>query len=171
MHVKPHHYEARITWTGASEGATVSYAAYSRDWLAEVPAKAPLHGSADRLYRGNMRLHNPEDLLVIALSTCHLLWYLHLCADAGIAVVGYVDDARGTMTPHEGKVRFTEVVLRPQVTIASGDAELALALHEKAHAECYVANSVNFPVRHEASVEIGGPSTSALRAYAQDDKR
>ena len=157
---KAHHYEARVTWSGASEGATTGYEAYSRDWTAEAPAKPPLLGSADRVFRGDMERYNPEDLLVISLSTCHMLWYLHLCADAGIAVVGYVDDARGTMALHEGKMRFTEVMLRPRVTLANGDPQRALRLHEKAHAECFVANSVNFPVHHEASVELLGATSS-----------
>jgi organic hydroperoxide reductase OsmC/OhrA len=161
-HVKPHHYAARITWSGASEGATTSYEAYSRDWIAESPAKPLLQGSADRVFRGDMTRYNPEDLLVIALSTCHLLTYLHLCADAKIAVVGYVDDATGTMTLHDGKIRFTEVTLRPQVSIASGDPEHAMKLHEKAHEECFIANSVNFPVHHEATVEISNVVTSPL---------
>lgn len=154
VHVKPHRYEARVTWSGASEGATESYESYSRDWTAELPAKPPLRGSADRTFRGDMTLFNPEDLLVVALSTCHLLSYLALCARAKIPVVGYVDEAQGTMTLHEGKIRFTEVVLRPRVSIASGDPKRALELHEKAHAECFIANSVNFPVRHDATVEV-----------------
>ena len=162
--VKPHHYEAHITWSGASEGATTSYEAYSRDWTAESPAKPLLQGSADRVFRGDMTRYNPEDLMVIALSTCHLLTYLHLCADAKIAVVGYVDDATGTMTLLDGKIRFTEVVLHPRVTISSGDPERALKLHEKAHEGCFIANSVNFPVRHEAVVEAVRGGASARRA-------
>ena len=117
----------------------------------------PLRGSADRVFRGDDTLHNPEDLLVIALATCHMLSYLALCARAGIPVVGYVDDARGTMKLEAGKIRFTEVLLRPQVTLASGDPERALKLHERAHEECFIASSVNFPVRHEASVEVIKP--------------
>ena len=155
IHARPHHYEARITWSGAADGATTDYATYSREWLAEVPARPPLKGSADRTFRGDMTLHNPEDLLVVALSTCHMLSYLALCARRGIPVVGYRDDAHGTMKLQEdGKIRFSEVLLQPQVTIASGDAQRALDLHEDAHRECFIASSVNFPVRHDATVEV-----------------
>ena len=154
VRAKPHHYEARVTWSGASEGATVTYADYSREWLAEIPAKPPMRGSADRAFRGDMTLYNPEDLLVVSLSTCHMLSYLALCARAGIPVVGYVDDAHGTMKLEDGKIRFVEVILRPQVTVASGDAQRALELHAQAHAECFIASSVNFPVRHDASIEV-----------------
>jgi organic hydroperoxide reductase OsmC/OhrA len=153
VHVKPHHYEARVTWSGAQEGPTANYAGYSREWLAEIPARPPLRGSADAAFRGDMTLYNPEDLLVVALSTCHMLSYLALCAREGIAVASYVDDAKGTMTLHDGRIRFTEVTLRPQVRIASGDLERAITLHEKAHEECFIANSVNFAVKHEATVE------------------
>ena len=150
---REHHFAARITWIGAAQGPTRSYESYARDYLVEIEGKPPLEGSSDPAFRGDAKRHNPEDLLVASLSACHLLWYLHLCADAGIEVAAYQDEASGTMARVDGKVRFTEVMLRPRVGIAAGDLEQAKALHARAHAECFIANSVNFPVRHEPTVE------------------
>ena len=115
-----------------------------------------LPGSSDPAFRGDASRWNPEDLLVASLSSCHMLWYLHLCAQARLSVLAYVDDAVGTMveTP-DGSGRFAEVVLRPVVTLATeGDALRATALHDEAHHMCFIANSVNFPVRVEPTVRV-----------------
>jgi organic hydroperoxide reductase OsmC/OhrA len=161
VNVRPHRYAATLRWTGAAHGATTSYEHYDRTYVVEIDGKPDLTGSADAHFRGDRARHNPEDLLVASLSACHLLSYLALCARAGIAVVGYEDDARGEMTLIEGKIRFREVVLHPLVTIADpARIAEALALHVQAHAECFIANSVNFPVHHEAVVEAGSPSVS-----------
>lgn len=150
-----HHFSARVSWSGAAKGSTSSYESYSRDHLIEVPGKPPLAGSADKVFRGDSSRHNPEDLLVMSLSTCHMLTYLAEAARAGVLVVAYADEASGTMQMHEGKMRFTEVSLRPQVAIANGsDPALAQRLHEKAHAHCFIANSVNFPVSCDAHVSV-----------------
>lgn len=150
-----HHFSAKLTWTGAAKGTTGSYESYSRDHVIEVPGKPPLPGSADQVFRGDSSRHNPEDLLVMSLSACHMLTYLAEAARAGVRVVAYSDDASGTMQLSEGKMRFTEVSLRPQVVIASGgDAALAESLHEKAHGHCFIANSVNFPVSCDARVSV-----------------
>ena len=150
---REHHYAARLVWTGAAQGPTSSYEAYSRAFSVQVEGKPPLEGSADPTYRGDPSRYNPEDLLVVALSACHMLSYLHLCASAGIEVVAYEDRATGTMAIKDRKMRFTDVLLAPRVTIAKGDREKAIALHEEAHAACFIASSVNFPVRHEPVVE------------------
>jgi organic hydroperoxide reductase OsmC/OhrA len=150
---KAHLYAAVVEWTGAAAGGTSAYAAYSREYTCAIPGKPLIRGSADVPFRGDALLHNPEDLLVAALAACHLLSYLAECARAGIVVTAYTDDALGTMTFGDRKLRFTDVLLRPRVTIAAGDETKALALHERAHAECFIANSVNFPVRLEATVE------------------
>jgi organic hydroperoxide reductase OsmC/OhrA len=114
-----------------------------------------MRGSADPVFRGDASLYNPEELLVASLSSCHLLSYLAECARAGVHVVAYEDDAAGVMTVKDGKVRFTDVLLRLRVTVAKGtDIEKARALHDKAHGECFIANSVNFPVRHEATIVV-----------------
>lgn len=147
-----HQFKAHINWTGASEGPTETYDGYSREYLIEIDGKPPLRGSSAPVYMGDAGLHNPEDLLVASLSTCHMLWYLHLCSDAGIHVSGYVDDAEGTLEMMDGQMVFTSVVLRPQVSLAKGDPEAALAIHRDASAACFIANSVNFPVIHEPIV-------------------
>jgi organic hydroperoxide reductase OsmC/OhrA len=131
----------------------MSYPAYSRSYTIESAGKPSLNGSADAHFRGDASKYNPEDLLVASLSACHLLSYLAVCSRAGIVVIAYEDDASGEMTLIDGKIRFREVMLHPRVTIAdAARIDEALALHERAHTECFIANSVNFPVRHEATV-------------------
>ncbi len=159
MNVRPHVFAARVTWDGAAHGATTSYKTYSRAYTIESDGKPALRGSADPHFLGDGSAYNPEDLLVASLSACHLLSYLAECARAGIAVVAYEDDARGEMTLIDGAIRFREVVLRPRVAVADASRVAdAQALHEKAHALCFIANSVNFPVRHEASVTAVQPA-------------
>jgi organic hydroperoxide reductase OsmC/OhrA len=159
MNVRPHVYATRLRWVGPERGATTSYKAYSRDYAIEADGKPELCGSADPHFLGDARRYNPEDLLVAALSACHLLSYLAECARAGIAVVSYADDARGEMTLIDGVMRFREVVLHPKVAVAD-ESRIgeAIALHERAHALCFIANSVNFPVHHEAAVTAAQPT-------------
>jgi organic hydroperoxide reductase OsmC/OhrA len=143
----------QVTWTGAAVGGTRDYKTYSREYRADFPGKPSVTGSADAAFRGDPNLHNPEDMLVLALSACHMLSYLALAALEGLEVTGYEDSARGTMQQEGRGGRFTEVVLRPRVTVAPGsDPTRAEALHEEAHQTCFIANSVNFPVRHEAEI-------------------
>ncbi len=147
-----HQFKAHIVWTGAAQGPAITYEGYSREYLIEIDGKPPLRGSSAPVYMGDAGLHNPEDLLVASLSTCHMLWYLHLCTDAGIHVSGYVDDAEGTLEMADGKMVFTSVVLRPKVTLAKGNHKEALAIHKPASEACFIANSVNFPVIHEPTI-------------------
>ena len=156
---RDHDYRLRVVWSGAETGPTRDYKGYSREYRIEIPGKPVLNGSADAAFLGDPSLYNPEDLLLAALSGCHLLTYLSLCARAGIQVISYQDDAAGTMVLEGGPGgaggggRFTEVTLRPRVVIASAeDLDRARALHAQAHGDCFIANSVNFPVRHHAQV-------------------
>lgn len=150
-----HGYRAHVEWTGAAGGPTTSYTAYSRDFTTTIEGKPPLAGSADRLFRGDPSRHNPEDLLVAALSSCHLLSYLALAARGGVTVLAYEDDASGELAIEGNGGHFTEVVLRPRVTIApDSDAARAQALHVQAHADCYLASSMSFPVRIEAETLV-----------------
>jgi organic hydroperoxide reductase OsmC/OhrA len=156
---RSHRYAVTIEWTGNDGGGTPDYAAYRRDLAIRGEGKPEIAGSSDAAFRGDPTRYNPEDLLVASLSACHLLWYLHLCATHGISVASYVDHAQGTMVVGpDGGGKFTEVVLRPHVRIASGDLARATELHGRAHELCFIANSVNFPVRHEPVVEVGGPA-------------
>ena len=150
-----HIYNATVTWTGNSGAGTAGYKAYTRDHDIACPGKPVIRGSADPAYRGDAGRHNPEDLLVAALSACHMLWYLHLCSAAGVVVTAYEDAAEGVMQTHppEGTGEFAQVTLRPRVTItADSDTDAAAQLHEKANANCFVARSVNFPVDHEPTI-------------------
>lgn len=154
-----HHFAAHLVWTGASNGPVRDYESYSREFEVQIDGKPALKGSAAPPFRGSSSLHNPEDLLVAALSSCHCLSYLALCARARIVVEAYEDDASGTMAFDRGAkvMRFTEVVLRPKVRLAAGaDVDKARALHENAHHECFIANSVNFPVRNEPTITVAG---------------
>lgn len=152
---KQHGYQATIVWTGNRGDGTTSYRGYSRDHDIIIAGKPTIAGSSDPGFRGDATRHNPEDLLVASLSTCHMLWFLHLCTTRGIVATAYEDDAHGTMVEDaDGGGRFTEVVLHPRVTISAGDPAVAAALHHEAHAKCFVANSVNFPVRHEPVIEL-----------------
>jgi organic hydroperoxide reductase OsmC/OhrA len=153
---KSHSYELALTWTGAGKGATVNYPSYSREYRVSFAGKPPLVGSADPAFRGDPALHNPEDLLLAALSACHMLSYLAVCALAKVTVLSYEDSASGTMSEvAPQRSAFTDALLRPRVVIAAGsDRAKAAALHEQAHKICFIANSVNFPVRHEAKIEL-----------------
>jgi organic hydroperoxide reductase OsmC/OhrA len=159
--VSTHEFHARLVWSGGARGAIHDYKTYSREFVIEVAGKPPLRGSAAPAFHGDAALHNPEDLLVAALSSCHFLSYAAVCARAGVEVRAYEDAASGTMAfDHERKVmRFVEVVLHPKVTVArADDVERARALHEQAHHACFIANSVNFPVRNEPEIVTSQPS-------------
>jgi len=151
-----HTYRVAIEWAGNRGSGTSGYRDYGREHTIRAAGKPDIAGSSDAAFRGNADRWNPEDLLVAAASACHQLWYLHLCADAGVRVLRYVDDAVGTMVDRPGgKGRFTRIVLRPRVAIRGGDdAQLAARLHHEAHARCYVANSVNFPIDCEPEIEF-----------------
>ena len=154
---RTHEYRISSRWTGNLGSGTSAYTAYSRDyeWTGEGKT-ATVPGSSDPAFRGDPARYNPEELLVAALASCHMLWVLHLCADAGIVVTEYADDARGEMVEHaDGSGEMTLVVLRPRMRIADpARAEDVPAIHDRAHAVCCLARSVNFPVRHEPEVLI-----------------
>jgi organic hydroperoxide reductase OsmC/OhrA len=151
-------FECRLVWTGATKGPTTSYEGYSREYRVDFEGKPSIKGTSAPKYRGDPALHNPEDLLVTALSACHFLSYVALCARAGVHVIGYEDEAYGSMARVDGVVKFTQITLHPKVSIAPGsDAEKARALHDRAHAVCFIANSVNFPVRHAPTITVAAP--------------
>lgn len=150
---KAHDFNVNLIWSGGEQGPVRDYASYSREYRIEIEGKPDLACSADPVFKGDGALHNPEDLFVTTLASCHMLTYLALCARAGIEVVSYEDRASGTLVLDGGGGRFTEVTLRPRVAVAAGaDMDKALALHEAAHADCFIANSVNFPVHNEPRV-------------------
>ncbi|HEY3429600.1 MAG TPA: OsmC family protein [Cyclobacteriaceae bacterium] len=149
--MKQHQYKTTVTWTGNKGSGTSDYRAYERGHIISVDGKTDILCSSDPAFRGDKTKYNPEDILVGSLSGCHMLWYLHLCAENGVVVTNYTDHATGVMAENsDGSGQFTEVTLSPQVTVKdSSMIAKANALHEKANAMCFIARSVNFPVHHK----------------------
>jgi len=148
--VRRHSYAVEVEWTGDRGKGTASYRAYGRDSTVRAQGKPELAGSADRTFHGDRDRWNPEELLLAALSQCHLLSYLHVCVKHGVVVTGYRDAATGEMTETgDGGGRFTRVDLHPEVDLADESQRvLADSLHEEAGRLCFIASSVNFPVHH-----------------------
>ena len=148
---KHHKYEATVRWTGNLGSGTTGYKDYSRNHEISIAGKPTIPGSSDPAFRGDAARYNPEEMLVASLSTCHMLWYLHLAAVNKIVVLDYQDNATGVMEEAaDGGGKFLEVALHPTVTLTPGsNLDVAHKLHHEAHAKCFIANSVNFPVRCE----------------------
>ena len=148
---KKHLYNLKIQWTGNTGNGTENYQTYERSHTVQAKNKADILCSSDASFRGDKIKYNPEELLVASVSACHMLWYLHLCADAGVIVVNYTDNAVGVMQETEnGSGYFTEINLFPQVTVKDAAMiDRANSLHSKANEYCFIANSVNFPVHHQ----------------------
>lgn len=158
-----HHYELDLQWTGNLGTGTSHYRAYGRNHTISFPntkaageTKPDLLASADPTFRGDPSRYNPEELLLAALSGCHMMSFLHVCVNAGVVVTAYEDHATGTMALHpEGSGQFTEVTLNPIVTVAEASMiENLEALHHKANQLCFIANSCNFPIRHNAISKV-----------------
>lgn len=156
MAVHTHTFTCTLEWTGNRGSGTAGYKAYGRDHVIRAPGKPPLLGSSAAAFRGDADRYNPEDLLVAALSSCHMLWYLHQAADAGVVVTTYRDQPDGAMEIEgDGGGQFTRVTLRPRVCITrESDMTKALAAHHAAHEKCFIARSVNFPVNVEPLMEV-----------------
>jgi organic hydroperoxide reductase OsmC/OhrA len=156
-----HGFAVRTEWTGNRGEGTATYRAYGRDHV--VVADGKLHaieGSSDRAFHGDAERWNPEELVIAALSQCHMLSFLHVAAANGLVVVEYTDDASGTLETTGDSGRLAAATLRPIVTLdaqhSDADADRAGALHERASELCFIANSVNFPVHHEVQVRVAG---------------
>lgn len=155
-----HIYNLSLEWTGNKGSGTSGYNDYDRDYFIKGENKEEIKGSSDPTYRGDKNRYNPEELLVASLSSCHMLWYLHLCAVAGVIVTQYTDNAKGIMIETtNGGGRFSEVTLHPVIMVSEKSMiDKANELHKKAHELCFIANSVNFPVKHEVTCKINNPS-------------
>ncbi|MCW5828647.1 MAG: OsmC family protein [Deltaproteobacteria bacterium] len=141
-----HGFKCRLVWTGGG-AQPFAYETYSREYRVDFDGKGSLSGSSAPAFRGDAGLHNPEDFLMAAVVSCHFLTYIALCAKSRIEVLAYEDAPEGTMEKVNGVVKFSSIVLHPRVTVRKGaNTERAIALHERAHAHCFIANSVNFPV-------------------------
>lgn len=148
---RQHDYKLTMTWTGNKGTGTATYTGYERSHRISIEGKPDILGSSDPVFRGDKTKYNPEELLLAALSSCHMLAYLHLCADVGIVVVDYIDNADGIMVETDnGSGHFTEVTLNPVVVVSdSSMIDKANELHEEANKVCFIANSCNFPVHHK----------------------
>lgn len=151
MKNKTHNYKATITWTGNKGTGTDNYKNYERNHTISIENKCDILGTSDPAFRGDKTKHNPEDLLLSSISSCHMLWYLHLCSENGIIVQEYKDEVEGTMIETEnGGGHFSQVTLNPKVIIDNENLlDLAIELHEKANELCFIANSLNFKVYHK----------------------
>jgi organic hydroperoxide reductase OsmC/OhrA len=158
---KQHKYETKVRWTGNLGTGTTGYKDYGRNHEIGARGKPVILASSDPAFRGDAARYNPEDLLVASLSTCHMLWYLHLCAVNKVVVLDYEDHAEGTMEESaDGGGRFLQVTLRPQITVtADSDLQTAARLHHDAHEKCFIANSVNFPVGCEPVIRRASGSS------------
>lgn len=157
-------YKAKINWTGNLGMGTDEHTAYSR--VHEITGdggKEKILASADPIFRGEASRYNPEELVVAAIAGCHMLWYLHLCAEAGVVVVDYEDEANGTLTEtDDGNGKFSEVTINPKITISKdSNAEKATELHDKAHKFCFIANSMNFPVKFKPTIVFESEKAAA----------
>ncbi|CAM1370353.1 OsmC family protein [Tenacibaculum xiamenense] len=152
---RQHNYNATIKWTGNNGTGTSGYKNYERSHEISIENKTTIMASSDPSFRGDKTKHNPEDLLVSSVSTCHMLWYLHLCSEAGVVVMEYIDNVKGTMVEtSNGGGKFVEITLQPMVTVKEPSmVEKANELHHMANKLCYIANSLNFPVNHIAKTE------------------
>jgi len=153
---KQHNYNLTIIWTGNKGTGTSNYQTYERSHTIVVKGKPEILCSSDPNFWGDKSKHNPEELLVASLSSCHMLWYLHLCAEAGIVVMDYIDHATGTMVETaSGGGYFSEVTLNPIVTLKENSMlKEASELHQKANEFCFIANSVKFPVHHQPKFKV-----------------
>ncbi|MBO6794805.1 MAG: OsmC family protein [Balneolaceae bacterium] len=153
---KTHHYTTKITWTGNTGTGTSGYTHFSRDHEIEVGTKTIIKASSDPAFRGDPARHNPEELFLSSLSSCHMLWFLHLCTVEGVVVVDYQDEATGVMEESaNGSGKFIEATLHPVVTVAEERMVSKVdSIHSRANKMCFIANSCNFPVKHSSTVKV-----------------
>lgn len=161
---KEHHFSAEIRWTGNTGSGTTNYQSYSRKHIIRCEGKPEIVSSSAPVFRGDADMYNPEELLVASLSSCHMLWYLHLCAENGVNVLEYNDRASGIMVVEKGGAgKFTEVTLHPEIVVAEkGMIEKANELHKEANQKCFIANSCNFPVHHSPTCTAKELSASVI---------
>ncbi len=154
--MKEHTYRTSLQWTGNTGKGTETYRGYERSHQISVEGKQIIEASSDPSFRGDKTKYNPEEMFVASLSSCHMLWFLHLCSDASVIVLDYSDAAFGKMLESDdGNGRFSEVILHPKVKVKeTWMLEKIDSIHEKANAFCFIANSCNFPVKHDGSSSV-----------------
>ena len=151
-----HSYNLTTKWTGDTGWGTNDYRMYERSYDILIDQKSTIQGSSDPAFRVDNTKHNPEEMFLASISSCHMLWYLHLCAEAGVVVLDYTDHATGFMQETKiGGGYFKEVILHPVVTVSDSDMILkANTLHHEAHKNCFIANSCNFPILHQPTANV-----------------
>lgn len=151
---KSHHFTIQLTWSGNRGEGTSSYTSYDRSHVLSSDGKEPLSCSSAPAFRGDGTLYNPEDMLLYSVSSCHMLWFLHCCADAGVVITAYKDCPQGTLVIEaDGIGRFTDISLHPVVSLQdAAQAHLLSSLHDKAHQHCFIANSLSCPVNIHHSI-------------------
>ena len=156
-----HEYRVGVEWAGSRGTGTSGYRDYGRQVIVRAAGKTDLMGSADKTFHGDADRWNPEELLVAALAQCHMLSYLHMAVRAGVVVTAYRDQAQGVMMQEGLGGRFVEVILRPVVTVSEAAmVDRARSAHAEAYQHCFIASSVNFPVRHEPTILVAGPGSA-----------
>jgi organic hydroperoxide reductase OsmC/OhrA len=150
-----HQYHLNIQWTGNLGKGTVAADQYSRNHRLNIENKISIQCSSDTIFRGDGSLHNPEDFFLYSIASCHMLWYLHLCADAGVIVETYEDNPIGVLDLSPGKkAAFTKITLRPNIGIRDAAMiEKAISLHHAAHEKCFISNSVNCEIVIEPNIK------------------
>lgn len=153
---KEHHYTLTVEWTGNKGQGTSAYTAYERSHTIKSMNKVFIEASSDPSFRGDKTRYNPEELFLSSLSSCHMLWYLHLCSEAGVVVTDYVDNPNATLIESaEGAGHFNSVVLYPHVTVEHESmVKKAMDLHHEANKKCFIANSCNFQVKHDPKITL-----------------
>jgi len=150
-----HLFKAALNWT-SNKNQQEQVLRSTKNHQIKIEGKPILNVSAAKAFKGDPELYNPEDLLLSSLVSCHMMSYLYVCSQNGIEVLEYSDNAEAALEVNpDGSGCFVEVKLKPKIIIANSDKiELALELHKKANQLCFIANSCNFPVLHEASCEV-----------------
>jgi organic hydroperoxide reductase OsmC/OhrA len=147
-----HRYHALCRWKGSTG---VGYDHYPRTHeISAAPAEATLKLSGDPAFKGDARLINPEQLLVMAASSCQLLSFLAVAARKRLDVVEYEDHAEGFMPEDDKPIRITRIVLKPRIVVKSGTKEAVLKAVEIGHHECYIANSLKTDIQVEPEIII-----------------
>ena len=155
--MQQHQYKILVEWTGNKGSGTLDYRSYSRDHsILGRKKEGIILGSSDSAFSGDPKRYNPEELMIASISSCHMLWYLRLCSDHQVIVTDYTDEAHGVLDIKSGgKGKITSVTLKPVVTIANPNSEtIAMEMHQKAHEECFIANSCNFPIVFQPIIKI-----------------
>jgi organic hydroperoxide reductase OsmC/OhrA len=153
---KEHQYKLTTVWTGNTGNGTSSYRTYERSLTVKAQNKVDIFCTSDTAFNSDKMKHNPEELLLASISSCHLLWYLHLCSQAGVIINEYTDNAIAIMLETaDGGVKFTEVTLYPSIIVSDQSMiEKAMELHKDANKLCYIANSCNFPIHHKPTIKV-----------------